>query len=225
MQWAIPEELCIPKDPLRLRLDFHHQSVVLTDYDGELVNTRIVSAYDIAEALATELSFGTGLLPTNTLWWRNTRIGPVYAIYEEPKIRVLSLQVEVGKDPQRYRLPLPGFIFLLTPGRSPWVYAVKKRPQSGNDKVYKAPLYNVYQTGYTCAGSNAYPKDVSEMVQNFFASFFTKHLANDNRIKSKISMDEFWRHLDGKKQFPLTELVEHGTVNDLLNMDMERTTS
>lgn len=218
---AVPDELGIPPDPLRMRLDFHHQSIILSDFDGELAAKRIVSAYDIARALATELSFGTGLLPENTLWWRNTRTGPVYALYEAPKIRVLSVQEDAGKEPRRYRLPLPGFIFLLNPGRAPWVYAVKKRPLSDKDRVYKAPLYNVYQTGYTCAGSNAYPKDVPEMIQSFFASFFTRHLANDQRLKSKIKMDKFWESLDGKKKFPLEELVEHGTVADLMNMDME----
>jgi PRTRC genetic system protein B len=218
---AVPAELGIPPDPIRVRLVFHHQSILLYDFGDGLASTRIVSAHDISEALASELSFGTGLLPENTLWWRNTRIGPVFALYEEPKIRTLSLQRDIGQEVRRFRMPLPGFIFLLSPGRAPWVYAVKKRPQSERDKVYKAPLYNVYQTGFTCAGSNKYPTDVSEMVQNFFASFFTRHLANDKRIQSEITMDQFWESLDGKRRFPLKELVEHGVVADLMRMDME----
>ncbi|GAI49377.1 unnamed protein product, partial [marine sediment metagenome] len=61
--WAVPEELGIPPDPLRLRLDFHHQAVEMTFFEGETVTSKVVSAMDVAHALASELSFGSGLLP------------------------------------------------------------------------------------------------------------------------------------------------------------------
>lgn len=205
-----------------MRLDFFHQCVELTDYDGEKIQSRIVSAYDVAKALAIEISLGSGFLPANTLFWRNTRIGAVYAIYEAEKTRVLSVQADATKPVERYKIPLPGFIFLCTPGRPPWVYAVKSKPKSERDKVYKAPLFNTYQTGYTCGGTNKYPKDIPEIITSFFASYFTLHLAMDTRIKSNIKLIDFWKTLVGLKKFPLNELVEHGTVSDLMDMDMER---
>ena len=60
---AVPDELGIPPDPLRLRLDFHHQATVMTYFKGDACVTTMVDAMDVAMALSSELSFGTGLLP------------------------------------------------------------------------------------------------------------------------------------------------------------------
>ncbi len=59
--WALPAEAGIENDPLRLRLDFHDESVILHDYNGGIVRTKLVSALDIAHALASELDLTTGL--------------------------------------------------------------------------------------------------------------------------------------------------------------------
>ena len=84
--WAVPEELGIPPDPLRLRLDFHHQATVMTIFQESTTITKPVNAMDVAHALASDLSFGTGLLPPGTIWWKNTRGGPIFALYVEPKV-------------------------------------------------------------------------------------------------------------------------------------------
>ena len=64
LQWAVPAELQIPPDPLRIRLDFHHQAIVMTEFQGDITNTRLVNAMDIAQALAGEITVATGLLPS-----------------------------------------------------------------------------------------------------------------------------------------------------------------
>ena len=38
--WTVPKELGIPADPLRLRIDFHHQSTVMTYFQGDIVTTK-----------------------------------------------------------------------------------------------------------------------------------------------------------------------------------------
>ena len=146
-KWAVPKELGIPADPLRLRLDFHHQSTVMTYFQGDVVTTKQVDAMDVAHALASDLSFGSGLLPPDTLWWQNTRGGPVFALYVEPKIWKLALQEDIKKTPQRFTVPLPGLILLCIPGQAPWVYAVKKRPIKETEIVYRAPLANIFSNG------------------------------------------------------------------------------
>jgi len=51
--WAVPKELGIPADPLRLRLDFHHQSTVMTYFQSDTITvTNQVDAMDVAHALA-----------------------------------------------------------------------------------------------------------------------------------------------------------------------------
>ncbi len=219
-KWAIPDELNVPADPLRLRLDFHHQAVVMTLFEGEAVNTRVVSAMDVAHALASDLSFGTGLLPPGTIWWENTRAGPLFALYVEPKVRKVALQEEANKPPRRFAIPLPGFVFLCSPGKPPWVYAVKKKPTKGSDVVYRAPLCNIHPDGRSCPGNHRYPERVADIVQSFFMSFFspTADLQNRSQMFPR-SVVLLWEHLDKKRTFPMADMVKHGTLRDLMNME------
>ncbi len=219
--WAVPEELGIPPDPLRLRLDFHHQAVTMTYFDGDVVDTKLVSAMAVAHALASELSFGTGLLPDNTLWWSNTPQGPMVAVYADPQVWKVALQVSLDKPARRFRIPLPGLIFLCAPSRPPWVYAVKKRPAGHDDEVYKAPLCNVFANGRSCPGSHNYPNDVRETVRSFFLAFFS--VAGDLRDRSLMFPDsvvQLWEFLDKKKVFPMDDLVEYCTVGDLMRAEL-----
>ncbi|MBA7471769.1 hypothetical protein ES707_07079 [subsurface metagenome] len=221
LQWAVPKELGIPPDPLRLRLDFFHQATSMTYFSGDTAVTTIVDAMDVAFALASDLSFGTGLLPEGTLWWRSTRGGSVTALYVEPAVRKLALQVDVSKTPYRFEIPLPGLIFLCSQGSPPWVYAVKKKPTKETDIVYKAPLFNLYENGRSCQGSHMYPARVADIVQSFFISFFSPTANITNRSNAfPRNLEGLWRSLQKKKKFPMADLVPHGTIRDLMTMEM-----
>jgi len=220
VQWAIPSELGVPADPLRLRLDFHHQAVVMTLFDPETVERRIVSAMDVSHALASELSFGSGLLPPHTIWWQNTRQGPIFALYEEPRVRRLALQELATSPPRRFTIPLPGLIFLCSPGKPPWVFAVKNKPTKDTDIVYKAPLCNVYADGRTCPGNHRYPTRVADIVESFFISFFSATADMRNRsVKFPNNIILLWEYLNKKKTFPNADLVKHGKVKDLMQYE------
>lgn len=213
---AVPSQLELPPDPLRLRVDFHNQAVTLTSFAGDLAETKLVSALDVAHALAAELSYSTGILPENVLWWTNTADGPVTAIYEAPRTRRVALQVHFGKPANRLTIPLPGMVFLCSPGKAPFVYAVKARPTKSTDEVFHAPLCNVYETGGTCPGNHKYPTEVGQMVESFFVSFFTMgaHL-NGRSKKYPNDVSLLWKWLDKKKEFPLDDLVRFGTIADI----------
>ncbi len=220
--WAVPEELGIPPDQLRLRLDFFHQAVEMTFFQDETVTSKVVSAMDVAHALASELSFGSGLLPPNTLWWRSTRSGTVVALYEAPRIRILALQTNIKKPPKRYSIPLPGLIFLCQPGTPPWVYAVTRKPTKESDIVYKAPMANIFANGRSCLGSHKYPNRVADMAESFLTSFFSATADLHNRsVKFPQNVIHLWEFLDKKKTFPMTDLVKLGTISDLMNMGMD----
>ena len=219
LQWAIPEELGVPLDTLRLRLDFFHQAVEMTLFEGDAVESRIVSALDVAMALAGELHFSSGLLPENTLWWQNTKAGGVWAIYEPPKARKVAIMLKVGEPPERLTVPLPGFIFLCSPGKPPWVYGVRKKPTKEDDDVYKAPLMNVFESGRSCPGNNEYPQRVNDIIDNFFISFFSRAgEVSDRSQKFPNDVHLLWRYLNGKQHFPMDDMVKHGTVTDLVMM-------
>ena len=54
-QWALPENIDIPRDELKVRADFYGQSVVMYVMEGGIVTTKMVSAQDIALALLRDI--------------------------------------------------------------------------------------------------------------------------------------------------------------------------
>lgn len=219
----MPRKLNVPADPLKLRLDFHEQAICLHSYEGDLVKTKIVSALDVAKAIANELTYSTGLMPDDTLWWTNTADGAVTAIYQKPQKRLIALQTSAKDPPRRFNIPLPGLIFLCSPGKAPWVYAVKAKPARPTDVVYRAPLCNIFNDGKSCPGNHNYPADAGEIPDSFFKSFFspTADLAKRS-VKYPQSVVGLWESLEGESVFPVDDLVKHGTVKDLLQMRMRQ---
>lgn len=144
------------------------------------------------------------------------------ALYVEKHIRQVALQTNIKKAPRRYKVPMPGLIFLCQPGIPPWVFAVKNKPKKETDIVYRAPLANIHANGRSCAGTHTYPTRLEDMVESFFISFFSA--TADLRDRSKQfpgNVIHLWEFLHGKKKYPLADLVEHGTISDLMNMGMD----
>src|SRR5438094_1643792 len=102
-RWALPPEAAVREDTLRLRLDFHGESVVLYEYAGDLVRTRLVSALDVAHALARELDLSSGLLPPDALWWAKTAAGECVAVWRAPRVWTLRLRERHDAPPRRLR--------------------------------------------------------------------------------------------------------------------------
>jgi hypothetical protein len=210
------EGLGVGKDRLSLRLDFYTEAIVMQTFNNAEGSFRMISPHDLVKSLAQELPFSSGLLPENVLWWMHDKEGAVTAIWVEPGIKRLALQLDYKKPPKRYDVPLPGLIFLCRPASPPRVYAAYNRPRGLKDKVYKAPLANVYNDGRSCPGTNNYPQNVGGIPDSFFKSFFTKAADLEGRSKKHPKdITEMWKELDGKKQYPLLDLFYHGTVGDL----------
>ncbi|MDP3062706.1 MAG: hypothetical protein Q8O40_05795 [Chloroflexota bacterium] len=202
-------------------MDFHQHATVLHLFEGKVATTRMVSAMDVAHALARELSIASDLLPEGALWWVNTADGPVTAIWQPPRVWKVALQVEAMGKPQRYRLPMPGLIFLCRPGLPPWVFAAKTRPSSEQEPVYKAPLFNVFNDGRVCAGTHKFPMQVAEIPDSFFRSYFSPTGDyNDRSKKFPKDLRKLWKGLSGVKEYPLDDLVPHGTLKDIKNMQL-----
>ena len=144
------------------------------------------------------------------------------AIYIEPQVRKLALQEDISKPPRRYRVPMPGLIFLCRPAAPPWVFAVKSKPKKVSDIVYRAPLANIHANGRSCAGTHKYPTRLEDMVESFFRSFFSATADLRNRSKQfPENVIHLWEFLNGRRKYPLPDLVNHGTISDLLNMEMD----
>jgi len=216
-QWALPEGLEVPPDELKARLDFYQDTIILYLLDRGVVTAKVVSARDIALALLGTVPLRSGLLPRNTLWWAQGKEGVEVAIWQPPTVKKVALQLEAFKPPKRFKLPLPGLIFICSPGRAPRVYAAKRRPKGLEDEVYHAPLFNLFWDGRSCPGTHKYPEDVSQIPHSFFQSFFTP--TADTRGRSKKYPDDLlklWEELDGKKRYPLSDLVLLGKIEEVM---------
>ena len=217
---VLPKELKVGKDKLILRLDFYGEVIVMQDVETKGGAFRIISPHELSHALASELSFTSGLLPANTLWWTNTRSGPRIAIWVEPGVRKLAFAEEYNKPPKRYTIPLPGLIFLCNQGQPPDVWAAFDRPKGPKDKVYHAPFPNLYHDGRSCPGSNVYPDLIEDIPDSFLRSFFSHAVSSSGRSKkypNKIT--ELWKKLDKEKKetYPMSDLVyAHVLVGDLM---------
>ena len=216
-QWALPEDLEVPPDELKCRLDFYHNAIILYLVDEGIITTRMVSARDVVMALLREVPLRSGLLPEGTLWWGQGKEGVEVALWRSPRVWPVALETEAFKPPRRLRLPMPGLIFVCSPGRPPRVYAAKKRPTNLNAAIYHAPLFNVFSDGRSCPGTHRYPGEIEEIPESFFTSFFSP--AADIRGRSKKYPDDLlklWEELDGKERYPLKDLVPLGKVEDIM---------
>jgi len=216
-QWALPDTLDIPRDSLETQIDIYSSTIVLHTLNNGYMYTKQVSATDITKVFLKNMSLSSGLLPPNVLWWKQNSKGEEIAIYVPPHTRLLAVETKVMSAPERYKIPLPGLIFLCTPSQTPYVYAVKKRPEGPESKLYNAPFFNVYSNGGTCAGTNKSPDKVGEIPESFLISFFTLHGDSDKRSKSHPdSLYALWKELDGKKKYPLGDLELFGTIKDIM---------
>ncbi len=200
-----------------MRLDFHGESVVLHDYASGVVRTKLVSALDVAHALARELDLATGLLPPDALWWAKTASGVRVAVWREPRVWAVRLREGYDTPPRRLRLPMPGLVFLCgPPGQPPYVFAATARPRRPEDELYHCPTYNVFPSGRVCPGSHAFPSDPARVPEEFFRSYFSR-TGDTTRGKSRRHPDDIgalWAELDGQGTYPLDDLVPVMRVAD-----------
>ena len=175
---TLPEEInwaaaSVERDMLRMRLDIYEENLVLKSYGQDANWTRRVDADRIAAAFMQHMGASTGLLPRGALWWKQSEEGVVTALWREPRVWTASLQVEAFQPPERFRLPMPGLLFITAPGRAPWIFATLKRPEDPEETLCNAPTFNVFRNGRVCPGSHRFPDRADEVPESFFQSRFS----------------------------------------------------
>ena len=205
----LPRDIDVEPDPLLLRLDFHRESVVLHEYQDGAASTRLVSALDVAHALANELDLDTGLLPPDALWYVKTATGPRVAVWRPPRVWTVRLREQYGRHARRFRLPMPALVFVCPPAaQAPYVFAAAARPRSLDEQLYHCPLFNIFRNGRVCPGTHVFPRDPARIPEDVFRSYFSP--AGDSRGRSRGHPEDLlalWTELDGQPTFPLDELV------------------
>ena len=212
-QWSLPGPTDAPRDDLKVQLEVYGETILLRGFDGDSFWVRTVSADEIANVFTQHLGFSSGLLPKEALWWGQGETGQVVALWRPPQVWPVALQREAFKPPARLRIPMPGLVFVCSPGRAPWVYAALNRPTDPDDRLYRMPAFNVFRDGRVCPGSHRFPEDVGQIPESFFRSFFSG--TGDTRERSKKhpeNLHALWEELDGKTEYPVEDLVPQCTV-------------
>ncbi len=212
-QWSLPGPADAPRDDLKLQLEVYKETILLRGFENDSAWVKTVSADEIANVFTQHLGFSSGLLPQETLWWNQGETGQVAALWRPPAVWPVALQREAFKPPARLRLPMPGLVFVCSPGRAPWVYAALSRPADPEQQLFRAPAFNVFSDGRVCPGSHKFPEEVGLIPEGFFQSFFSG--TGDTRNRSKKHPDNLhalWEEIDGKTEYPMEDLVPQCTV-------------
>ena len=117
----------------------YQETILLRGFEGDRTWVRTVSADEIANVFTRHLGFASGLLPENALWWSQGETGQMVALWRPPQVWPVALQREAFQPPARLRLPMPGLVFVCSPGRAPWVYAALERPTGPEQQLYRTP--------------------------------------------------------------------------------------
>ena len=212
-EWSLPGPADAPRDDLKVQLEVYGETILLRGFEADSAWVRTVSADEIANVFIQHLGFSSGLLPEDALWWNQGETGHSVALWHPPQVWPVALQREAFKPPARLRLPMPGLVFVCSPGRPPWAYAALTRPTNREQHLFRIPAFNVFGDGRVCPGSHRFPEEVGLIPESFFQSFFSG--TGDTRERSKKHPDNLhalWEELDGKTDYPVEDLVPQCTV-------------
>lgn len=191
--------------PPRLRLDFYNNAVLLSCWqdDGRLI-AYPVSIHDVVGA-CTKVELSSGLLPANALFWKQQSNQVMLGIY------IPARRWKVQTEDHSYHIPMPPFVFVGF-GTVYQIFAVKKRPLSEGDQLYHAPCPNVHTTGAICQGNTPFPNCTPQTIEQALHLFLEGSLFNADLSRGKCQtypedVRKLWAELDGRKRFPLSELV------------------
>ena len=224
-QWSLPGPADVPRDELKIQLEVYKETILLRGFENDSTWVRTVSADAIANVFTQHLGSSSGLLPQESLWWNQGETGQVVGLWRPPQVWSVALQREAFKPPARLRLPMPGLVFVCSPGRPPWVYAALSRPTDPEQHLFRVPAFNVFSDGRVCPGSHRFPEEVGLIPESFFQSFFSG--TGDTRNRSKKHPDNLialWEELDGKTEYPTDDLVPQCTVAQAIAVSEGRRT-
>ncbi|MBN2389915.1 MAG: hypothetical protein JXR84_04285 [Anaerolineae bacterium] len=200
----------LPHQELKARLDVYEEALVLTKFEmGAATACYEVAPGDVATAFSGE-ELLTGVLPEGCLWYRQgaEQIG----LYLAPQVWRVQLTQGV-----LLRTPLPGMVFVGCGSRYR-LFAVKQRPSNGTERLFRAPVPNVFDNGEICKGTVPFKtssvQTIREMMRLFFEdSVFNNHLAVGKIGGEKRHLDdvrELWKDLSQAEatEFPTDELIK-----------------
>ena len=202
--------------PPRLRLDFYPTAVLLSRWeeDGRII-AHPVSVHDVVSA-CTNIALSSGLLPPNTLFWKQQANRPAIGIYVPARRWQMQVDSAGGDEARTYHIPMPPLVFVGS-GNAYQIYAVKRRPRDGHEQLYHAPCPNVHQHGGICSGNTPFPVCSPQTIEAALGLFMENSLFNGDLGRGKShhypdDVRELWAKLEGKRRFPFSQLIGCGRV-------------
>ncbi len=189
-----------------LQICIYNDLVTMTRYENGGSSTYPVSGQDIAAALA-DIPVATGFLPPNTLSWQRHGMAERLLIYLPPRRHKITVQR--GGQTETFRLPFPPALFCGEESQYS-IWAVQQRPEDERAQLYHFPSPNVGSSGSICTGNVSFPictkRTIRSAFDTFISSQFNSHLAKD-KSRSHPNILDLWCEINGRKRFPLTELL------------------
>ena len=217
---ALPPDLELEEDPLRLRLDFHDESVILHDF-AETV-TRTAARLGTRRRARARPRAGPrhGAAPA-----RGTLVGEDR--HRRPRRRVaraegldVRLRERYEAPPRRLRLPMPDWCSSACRGASHPTCSRRRRGRSATtDVLYRCPAYNVFDTAgmHGIARVSLRPAEGARGVLRELLLGRREHRPRPVAPHPE-DVGELWAELGHSASYPLDDLVPHGTVADVMRI-------
>ena len=210
---AWPRQKGLPADELQAQINIYSETINIKLFEKEVTEVKMVTADEVAEIFTRHLNFTSGVLPENTIWWKQTAAGQITAVWRQPQVWQAALKAKPLEPARRFTIPMPGLLFIGAPNRAPWLFATKDRPARGSDILYNAPAFNIFANGRTCQGNHRYPELIEQVPESFFESFFTPEGDTQGRSQRQPwSLEALWEELNEEEEYPMEDLVRSCTV-------------
>lgn len=205
--------------------------VTMTAPNGRVVE-KCVSVDDLMASLASRHTMSTGLLPSNTRFFKGDQNNYVAVLESPAKLRTFSLHsnaqaYEQGDryKPRQLTVPFPNCVIVFKVSgrriRNTWVYTTANKISSMDDTLSMFPFGNVYQDSHVCWGQVNLPEinspiNLSAVLALFFDAPFNGDLTGHRTWTRPAGLEignDFWslvNHLDGQSSFPSTMLYSSG---------------
>lgn len=205
----------------QLRLDFYETAVLLSRWteDGRTV-TYPVSVKDLVGA-CSKVHLRSGLLPSDVLFWRQRGDQSMLSIYVTAQRWRVQVALTDNAALTSYCIPMPPLLFIGY-GTAYHVFALKRRPRDEQEPLYIAPCPNVHSDGGICQGNTPFPVCTAGSIHLALRLFlegsaFNGHLSQGKSVSEGEDVRRLWAKLDGRRRFPVGELVAMGrSVGELL---------
>lgn len=154
---------------------------------------------------------------TKLVWWTPSAVRPIWFDTADRKF---------NKSMNGAKVTHPALLFCVTgSGFAVFALACESRPLP-NTPIFRAPYYNVYESGRMCTGNAAVPKllmpsNIDKFEEAFFKSAFTHNAVGNRLVQHPGGHNAFWTELRARGKHPRRKLVKAKYLTKL-NVTVEK---